>query len=184
MTGGTTTAPSVSPLRPTTSTERYSHSAKRVQARHYSPAPAGTRAGRYGSTGTTIIEVVMALTILGIALPPLIASFADASRQTILPAQATVASFLATERMEQIVARRYRGIYGGQRAYTAVSVAEFPDEVPVTGFTSYERRVTVTEIDHLLNPVGSPAGYRKVRVTVSWNGGVDHLFIERVFADF
>jgi hypothetical protein len=133
---------------------------------------------------TTIIEIVMAIVILSIALPPLIASFADASRQTILPAQMEVASFLATERMEEIVARRYRGIEGGQPSYTALTASNFPDEIPVTGFPSYERRVTFTEVDWRLSAVGSPAGYRKATVIVSWNGGAEHLAVERVFADF
>ena len=134
--------------------------------------------------GTTIIEIVMAIVILAIALPPLMASFADASRQTILPAQARVASFLATERMEEIVARRYRGLQAGQPSYSLVTAANFPDEVPVAGFSMYERRVTVAEVTSSLNPSGSPVGYRKVRVMVSWNGGSDHLSVERGFADF
>jgi hypothetical protein len=147
--------------------------------------PQGANATRPASrTGTTIIEIVMAVTILGVALPPLIAAYAEASRQTVFPAQATVASFLLTERMEEIVARRYRGASGTQASYNAIAAANFPDEVPIAGFPMYERRVTVTEVDRSLNPVGSPVGYKKVRVVVRWNSGADQMFLERVFAEF
>lgn len=133
---------------------------------------------------TTIIEVVMALVILGIALPPLISSFADASMQSIHPSNTTVAAFLVIDRMEEVVARRYRGIDSGVTGYDAITTVNFPDEVPVPGFAALERRVTIAEVDSDLNPSGTQVGYRLVTVTVSWNGGGDQLVIERVFADF
>ena len=54
---------------------------------------------------TTIIEVVMATIILSVGLPPLIGAMAEGAMQSRVPSNATIASFLATERMEQIVAR-------------------------------------------------------------------------------
>jgi len=132
----------------------------------------------------TIIEVAMALVILSVALPPLVKSFADASMQTIHPAQATVASFLAIDRMEEIVARRYRGIQGGVKPNDAIVSANFPPETPVAGFGRYERRVTFSEVNSALQPTATPSGYRKARVTVSWNGGAKQVVVERMFADF
>lgn len=122
----------------------------------------------------------MVLVILSIALPPLMASFADNSVQTIHPAYATVATFLAIERMEEIVARRYRGTDG----YTAVSNANFPPETPVTGFPVFNRTVGISFVNASLAPVGSDQGYKKVVVTVSWNSGGDRIVVEHVFADF
>lgn len=130
--------------------------------------------------GATIIEVVMAIVILSIALPPLIASFAEASMQSVYPANAAVASFLAIERMEEIVARRYRASDG----YTAITSAAFPAETPVTGFSGFNRSVTVTYTNAALAMVGSDQGYKKVRVTVTWGGGANQIVIEHVFADF
>ena len=129
---------------------------------------------------TTIIEVVMAIVILSVALPPLISSFVEASNQTILPANSAVASFLVTERMEEIIARRYRATDG----YAAVTTVNYPDETPVAGFPRFDRLVTVTFTDAALNTVGSDQGYKNVRVTVTWNSGANEIVIERLFADF
>jgi len=137
-----------------------------------------TAKGKRGAT--TIIEVVMAIVILSIALPPLISSFVDASKQSILPANSAIASFLVTERMEEIIARRYRATDG----YAAVSTANYPNETPVTGFPRFNRSVSVTFTDAALNTVGSDQGYKNVRVTVTWNSGANEIRIERLFADF
>ncbi len=137
-----------------------------------------------GRRAATIIEVVMALAILGVALPPLVTAFADAARQSVHPAQAAVASFLVIDRMEEIVARRYRGKQDGVSGYDALTSANFPDETPVPGFSGFSRFVTVAEVDAALQPSATAVGYRKVRVTVTWNGGQDQMAVERVFADF
>lgn len=129
---------------------------------------------------TTIIEVVMAIIILSVGLPPLMMAFAESAAQSIAPVNATIASFLATERMEQVIARRYRSTAG----YSEVTVANFPAETPVAGFTGFNRSVTMTELDANLNVSGAPVGYRSVTVTVTWNAGADQVVIDRLFADF
>ena len=128
----------------------------------------------------TIIEVVTATVILSVGLPPLIKAFADSSNQSHLPVNSTIASFLATERMEQVVARRYRNNTG----YAALIAANFPAESPVTGFPRFSRTVTISEVTNALSPSGTAVGYRKVRVTVTWQPNNSSMSIERVFADF
>ena len=128
----------------------------------------------------TIIEVVTAIVILSVGLPPLVKAFADSSMQSHLPVNSTIASFLATERMEQIVARRYRNDTG----YTALTTVNFPAESPVTGFPRFNRTVTISEVTSSLAASGSPVGYRKVRVTVTWQPNNASMSIERVFTDF
>lgn len=130
--------------------------------------------------GTTIIEVVMAVIILGVGLPPLLFAFAESSMSSIAPSRATVASFLAIERMEQIIARRYKSNAG----YSEITTANFPSETPVTGFAAFNRAVTIAEVDANLNASGSPVGYRQVTVTVSWDSGTEKVVVQRVFADF
>lgn len=129
---------------------------------------------------TTIIEVVMAIIILGVGLPPLLFAFTESSMNSIAPSRATVASFLAIERMEQIIARRYKSNAG----YSEITSANFPDETPVNGFTTFDRTVSISEVDANLNASGTPVGFRLVRVTVSWNSGAEEIVVERVFADF
>lgn len=131
-------------------------------------------------SAASIIEVVLALVILSVGLPPLMVSFAEAAVQSIRPAQATVAAFLATERMEEIVARRYRGPDG----YAAVSEANFPAESEVLGFPGFGRSVTVRYATATLGAAASDVGYKVARVVVTWNGGADEMAIEHAFADF
>lgn len=136
---------------------------------------------------TTIIEVVMAIVILSIALPPLISSFVEASNQSILPVNSALASFLVTERMEEIIARRYREPDSNpavKKGYDSVTTANYPNEPAVDGFLRFDRSVNVTFTDAFLNTVGSDVGYAIVRVTVTWNSGANQIVIERVFADF
>lgn len=135
---------------------------------------------QYHRRATTIVEIVMAVVILAVAVPPLISAFTQSATNTIQPCNAAVASFLATERMEEIIARRYRATDG----YAAVTTANFPDESPVTGFPRFSRSVTVAYVNSSLATVGSDVGYKKVRVTVSWNSGSDMVVEERIFADF
>lgn len=127
---------------------------------------------------TTIIETVAAIVILSVALPTLLSTFAEASHQSIKPYQQSIASMLAIERMEEIVARRYRGTDG----YGAVTTANFPAESPVSGFSGFSRTVSVSYVNADLSAAGSDQGYKRVTVDVSGNG-VD-IAIERVFADF
>ncbi len=131
--------------------------------------------------GVTIIEVVMAIVILSIALPPMIVAFAEAAMQSIQPADMTVASFLAIERMEEVIARRFRDSEG-YADLTVPTVAEFPDEDPVSGYPRIRRTVRVAYVGSALNPADADEGYKKVVVTVAW--GAESLAIERVFADF
>ena len=138
------------------------------------------RVPRIRHRGTTIIELVMAIVILGVGLPPLMMAFAESARQSIEPVNATIASFLATERMENVIARRYKNSAG----YDAVTAANFPAEIPVAGFTGFNRTVTFAELDSALNASGAPLGYRLVTVTVTWNGGANEISIDRLFSDF
>jgi len=129
---------------------------------------------------TTIIEVVMAIVILGVAMPPLLSAFTEASNESIWPTNAAVASFLVKERMEEIIARRCRASDG----YAAVTTTNYPNESTVSGFPGLSRTVPVTFTDAALNTVGSDQGYKLVRVSAAWNGGAQEIIIERVFADF
>jgi len=136
---------------------------------------------------TTIIEVVMAIVILSIALPPLMNAFVDASMQTIHPSLATVGAFLAIERMEEVVAWRYRSGNGYNDLANPTTLAtEFPDESPVSGFSVFDRTVGSVYMDYdvngVLQEVGTDQGYTKIVVTVTWGG--DSIVIERLFADY
>ncbi|MFO0972968.1 MAG: prepilin-type N-terminal cleavage/methylation domain-containing protein [Phycisphaerae bacterium] len=128
----------------------------------------------------TLIECAAAIVVLGVGMVPLMQSFVDAASQTRHVIQASVASFLATERMEQIVAARYRDAVG----YTRVTTANFPNESSISGFTTFARTVTVQTVNNALAASGSDIGLKLVTVTVTWNGGTSQMRVARIFGDF
>jgi len=128
----------------------------------------------------SIIEVVLALMILSVGLPPLMVCFAEASIQSVRPAQATIAAFLAQERMEEIIARRYRKTDG----YGALTTSEFPPEAVVAGYPGFSRSVAIRYATADLGTSASDVGYKVVRVTVGWRSGAESIEIEHAFADF
>jgi len=136
-------------------------------------------AGLRARKAITLVDVIAAIVILSVALPPLILSFADASVQSIKPAAAQVAAFLVTERMEEIIARRHQT--GG---FDQVTVANFPSENPVSGFAGYERSVAVTEVATDLTTPQVNSGLKNVVVTVSWDGGARQVQTARLFASY
>lgn len=127
-----------------------------------------------------MIDAIAALVILSVALPPLVGSFAEGARQSIRPMQTSIASFLATERMEQIIALRHTA--GG---YSLVTTDNFPDESPVSGFAAFNRTATITEVAASnLSTAESGSGLKKVTVNVTWDGGARKVSVSRLFADY
>ena len=137
-------------------------------------------ASRFHRRSTTIIEVVVAIVILSVALPSLMMAFADASVQSIGPYRRSIGSYLAIERMEEIIARRYRGTDG----YDAITTGNFGSEASINGFSGYARDVAINFVDGDLNSVGSDEGFKRVTVSVSWDGGAGDIDVEHIFADF
>jgi len=128
----------------------------------------------------TLIEVAMAVLILSISMAPLVQSFAENARHTIASTQDSVASFLVTERMEEIIAARYRSATG----YANVLQASFPNESPVTNFPAFTRTVAVQEVAADLSTPQSGSGIKRVTVAVTWQSGSKQLQLVRIFADF
>src|SRR5262245_26451686 len=131
--------------------------------------------------GLTLIEVTFALVILSIGLTPMMAALTDGASETIDTTQASVASFLVTERMEQIVAARYRAVSG----YTLVTSANFPNETPVSGFSAFNRTTTIQEVAAGdLSTAQSASGIKRVTVAVSWRSGARQMSLTRIFTDY
>lgn len=129
--------------------------------------------------GVTLLDAVAALVILSLALPTLVGSFVEASTQSIRPTFTTTAAFLATERMEEIIARRNQP--GG---YAQITAANFPAENPVSGYANYNRAVAVTEVAADLTTPQAGSGLTRVVVTVQWDGGARQVQAARLFADY
>lgn len=115
----------------------------------------------------TLIETIVLITVMGIALPPLLATMIQLTRESAVPEQRTVALNLIRDKMEELVQIRHDKGYSD-----SALAAGTRTENPVSGFSAYSRTVQIAE-----------ASQRKtVTVTVSW--GSQSLNATTVFSYF
>src|ERR1043165_5168889 len=91
--------------------------------------------------GFTLIESIAAIIILTIAVPPLLWAIRQGHFQRVNPMMASKARWLATEKLEDIIADRH----STTRGYTYLTVGNYSTESPVSGFTGFTRSVSFTE---------------------------------------
>ncbi len=130
----------------------------------------------------TILELVAAIVLLGITVPPVLHFFAESLQKSLRPERQTQASFLAAEKMEEIVADRH----STDRGYEYLKNAHYPEEELENGFS---RTVSCTEVSSSdLSTSDDGSGYLKVVVTVQpgdETGGAQltHLFCDLSYTD-
>ena len=112
--------------------------------------------------GFTLIEAIIAIVILGVAVPPMLWSIQDSQVSRVAPILVSRARWLATEKLEDIVADRH----SSTRGYGYVVDASYPAEAAVTGMTGFSRSVSITETGAAMASGGT--GYKLVTVTVGW----------------
>lgn len=122
-----------------------------------------------GPTGFTLIETIAAIVILTIAIPPMLWSIRQAQVQRVNPVQVSKARWLATERLEDIIADRH----STTRGYGYLITGNYPSEVPIAGFASFSRSVSINETAADLVTAGT--GYKKATVTVNWTDATSTL---------
>ena len=129
--------------------------------------------------GYTLIEIVITVVLAGLALPPLLNVFAQASLQSARPDLHTTAMNLARERMETLAADKFNP----SRGYAYLVAGNYPAESPVGGFL-FSRSVAFTDVAASdLSTVQAGSGYRKAVVTVTWEGGAASVVLRSVFTD-
>ena len=127
----------------------------------------------------SLIEVVLAMVILGLAVPPLMLQLASAvSAQTASTIRANLAQ-LASERVGEIFADHRLAT----RGYAYIVDSSYPDENPPSEFKGYRRTTTVREV----NPAdfASPrpgSGIKRVRILVAGPDGTS-LTVETFVTD-
>src|SRR5262245_50128613 len=92
-------------------------------------------------SGFTIIEAVVAVVLIGVALPPMLWALRQEHKNRVRPVMASEAGWLAIEKLEDIIADRH----STTRGYTYLAPANYPTENPVAGMTGFSRSVTFTE---------------------------------------
>ncbi len=114
-----------------------------------------------------MIETVSAVVILAIAIPPMLWALSESHHQRINPILFSKAGWLATEKIEDIIADRHS--VSGNRGYDYLTGANYADEAmgSITGFPQFSREVDFAETQADLSTAGG--GYKTVTVTVGWN---------------
>ena len=110
----------------------------------------------------TLIESIAAIVILALAIPPMLWAIRDAHVQRANPALLSQARWLATEKLEDVIADRH----SDSRGYDYVIEGNYADEPAVTDFAAFSRSVSITETGADLATPGS--GYKTITVQVSW----------------
>lgn len=110
----------------------------------------------------TLLEVVCAVVLIGIAAPAMLIAVRDATVRRASVQQQIVARWLAAEKLEDIMADRH----SASRGWTYIISGNYPAEATITGFTGFSRTTTIADTAVDLVTVGT--GYRKVTVTVSY----------------
>jgi prepilin-type N-terminal cleavage/methylation domain-containing protein len=113
-------------------------------------------------SGFTLMETIAAIVIMAVAVPPMLYTVRQAHAQRINPVLASKARWLATERLEDVIADRH----SATRGYDYLITANYADETPVAGFAAFTRTVAFTETLADLSTPGD--GYKRVTVSVSW----------------
>lgn len=112
----------------------------------------------------TLIEAIIALTVLSLAVPGMFWAVRDAAQKRTDPVMISRARWLASEKLEDIIADRN----SITRGYSYVLTSNYAAEPSVTSFPGFSRSVSITETASDLASAGT--GYKTVAVTVSYPG--------------
>ncbi len=134
--------------------------------------------------GVTLIEAVLTIAIFAAGLVGVMYIFFGSTTSSLLADQTIVASNLAREKMEQIIADR------ANKGYATTIATVYSDGLLTGNYNIYTRNVTILEKnpdedggtdDFLDNQPGS--GYARVTVAVTW-GAANMVKEETLLANY
>jgi type II secretory pathway pseudopilin PulG len=127
----------------------------------------------------SLIEVVLAIVILGLAVPPLMFAMSAGIQQYEATLIQQDLSQLAAERMWEIFADHA----DPTRGYDYIADAAYPDEPAPRGLTGYTRQTTIREVSPADYVTAEPdSGIKRFRIVVSGPQSTS-LVIESFVAD-
>jgi len=126
--------------------------------------------------GISIIEIMIAMTILAVALLAMMSMFQIGIKQTVVSGNITVATQLANDKMEEIRSLPFYVEYvsdtGNQdiddfyypenynnQGYDAQDSTTYVQE-PDSNFPNYERYVNIQYVDSGINPINVDSGFK------------------------
>jgi prepilin-type N-terminal cleavage/methylation domain-containing protein len=132
-------------------------------------------------TGFTLVETIASIVIVAVALPPMLWAIRDAHAQRVNAVLASRARWLATEKLEDVIADRH----STTRGYAYLVPGNYAAESPVATDPDFDRTVSLSETEADLTTTGD--GYMNVTVTVSWTdagGDARSLDVRTVLTEY
>ena len=129
--------------------------------------------------GFTVVENILASIILSVGLLSGLMAMSNATSHTLRGDMNTVATQLANEKIEQILADK------SFVNYEYLSTGNYQDEILSDAYYM-QRSVVITEVntDDLSTPEEG-SGMKKVAVTVSWgNGAAEEVVVSTLISDY
>lgn len=118
------------------------------------------------SRGFTLLELVLAMVIMGVGMLGIMSLFQNASRGALQADLNGEAIGLAREKLEEIIMDKVRD------GYDALDESSYPQETFTGDFSPFLRITSIEEVagsDFSTPQPGS--GYKRIEVTVSWGTG-------------
>ena len=148
---------------------------------------------RKNQAGFSLIEIIITLTVLSIAVVGVLSVFTTGLQGSADPLIIDQATQLAQEKMDIIIGDRQnsaRGFTWVAAADYSTNALKYPPENPVTGFTNFNRSVTIVCVDagNLNNNNGQPfpcasSGYAHIDVTVT-NTAIGSVKVQGLVANY
>ena len=140
------------------------------------PCPERLRSRR----GFTLIEAIIGIVIVATFLPATMLALSDTAAHRAGPILISRARFLASERLEDIIADRH----STTRGWSYIVAGNYPAEASIAGFPGFSRAVTINQTTSNLVTAGT--GYKVVTVTMTWTDprhGVRTLALSTVLTE-
>ena len=120
------------------------------------------------------------ITVLSIATPAIMWSLARANENRTQPLMAGRARFLASERLEGMLADRF----AASRGYAYISSANYPAESAVGGFPRFARSVSISETARNMTAAGTGSKTVTVSVVYPTSRGNRTLSFSTIITEF
>ena len=118
------------------------------------------------NTGFSLVEVIAVIVLLGVGVVAILSMFSSGTRTIGANVDSQIATQLAQQRAEQILADRRNPT----RGYGYVIAGNYGPETPVTGFPNYNRAVAITTPFASAACPAAPVNCKQVVVTVTSAG--------------
>lgn len=127
------------------------------------------------NTGFTLIEIIISISILSVALIATLSLFPKGLQLGRESKETSVATSLAQEKIEEIIAMSYDEIP------TGIVEDRSPVETdPQSQFSIYEREALADFVDSDLNVSATDTEFKKIIVTVYWSVGTREKTVQLI----